>query len=99
MNTVKNQGSSLKKLTGDAIDQRLGDISGLPEEMKKAIWKGYREFISGYLNMIRRINRHLDRLRKMDGDRQSRLYQEAVADFLAGADRPGIPEETLAKAD
>ena len=52
--TAKNkQEGAMKKLCKAAIEQRLGDISGLPEEVTAYIRKVYHEFITGYLNMLR----------------------------------------------
>ena len=45
--------STLEKLCNATIEQRLGDISGLPEELVAYVGKVYRDFISGYLNMLR----------------------------------------------
>jgi hypothetical protein len=135
MDTIRNRESGLEKLFQELIEKRLGDISGHPEEVIQAVRKGYREFISGYLNMVRqkekrasdwipnslsldvevvdgmrhffsdyqqlwrefdRINRHMDRLRGIDPLRQSRLYHQVAEEFLAGAERPGPPETSLA---
>jgi hypothetical protein len=126
MTRLKNQDSGLEKLSLAAIERRLGDISGLPEKVRKVVLKGYLEFIFSYLNMLRqkenrpadwipetlsldpeladgmrhffsdyqhitrefnRINYEMDRLRALDNIRQSRLYQQAIADFLEGADK------------
>jgi hypothetical protein len=35
------------------IANRLGDISALPEEIKKKVFRIYREFIVSYLNVFR----------------------------------------------
>ena len=52
--TVSNhQDKALKKLCTEAIDQRLGDISGLPQELIEYIFSVYNEFIASYLNMLR----------------------------------------------
>ena len=43
----------LEKFCNTTIEQRLGDISGLPEALVANIRKVYRDFITGYLNMLR----------------------------------------------
>jgi len=61
MTALNNQNSALEKLCNAAIERRLGDISGLPQELVAVIFKVYREFISSYLNILRqRDNRPLD---------------------------------------
>ena len=52
--TVSNhQDKALKKLCTEAVDLRLGDISGLPQELTEYIFRVYNEFIASYLNMLR----------------------------------------------
>ena len=53
MTELTHPSSKLEKFCNTAIEQRLGDISGLPEELVAYIRKVYRDFISGYLNMLR----------------------------------------------
>lgn len=135
MDTIENRESGLEKLFQELIEKRLGDISGHPEEVIQAVKKGYRDFISGYLNMVRqkekrasdwipnslsldvevidgmrhffsdyqqvwrefdRINRYMDRLREMDPLRQSRLNRQVAEEFLAGVEKPGTLEASLA---
>ena len=36
-----------------AIEQNLGDLSKLPEELLTCIFRVYREFMTGYLNVLR----------------------------------------------
>ena len=48
-----NRSSALEKLCNAAIQQRLGDVSGLPQELVAYILKIYRKFISSYLNLLR----------------------------------------------
>jgi hypothetical protein len=120
--------ADLEGLVEAALAERLGDISGLPEEVKKKVRRVYGDFVAGYLNMViqkekrapewlpnsltfdsevvddmrhffsdyqhltrefNRINQQLDRLKKIDPARQSRLYQKAVDDILAGEEKAG----------
>ena len=53
MTATNKQDSAMKKLCKAAIEQRLGNISGLPKEVSAYIGKVYHEFITGYLNMLR----------------------------------------------
>jgi hypothetical protein len=53
MSTLNHTNSILEKLCNTAIEQRLGDISGLPKDLTDYVRKIYRDFISGYLNMLR----------------------------------------------
>ena len=53
MTNFNNQDSAIEKLCTQAIERRLGDISGLPEKLVEYIWLVYREFISSYLNILR----------------------------------------------
>jgi len=50
---VTHPGRTLEKLCNIAIEQRLGDISGLPKELVAHIRNVYRDFITGYLNLLR----------------------------------------------
>ena len=53
MTAINNQDSAIEKLCNQAIEQRLGDFSGLPEKLVEYVWLVYREFISSYLNILR----------------------------------------------
>ena len=53
MTTINNQDSAIEKLCNQAIEQRLGNFSGLPEKLVEYVWLVYREFISSYLNILR----------------------------------------------
>jgi hypothetical protein len=53
MRISSHQDRTLEKLCRDAIEQRLGDISGLPEDLVAHVLGVYREFIACYLNMLR----------------------------------------------
>ena len=53
MTALNNRDSALEKLCNAAIERRLGDISGLPQELVVVVFKVYHEFISSYLNMLR----------------------------------------------
>ena len=53
MTAINNQDSAIEKLCNQAIEGRLGDISGLPEKLVVYVWLVYREFISSYLNILR----------------------------------------------
>lgn len=53
MTSLDNQESALEKLCSAAIERRLGDISEHPAELVTYVRKVYREFIAGYLNMLR----------------------------------------------
>ena len=53
MTALNNPDSALEKLCNAAIERRLGDISGLPQELVAYVLKVYREFIASYLNMLR----------------------------------------------
>jgi hypothetical protein len=121
MTKSMNADSAVEKLCNAAIQQRLGDVSGLPQKLVERILKVYREFISSYLNLLRqkenksddwiperlsidsdledgmrhffsdyqhitrefhRINQQMDRLQKIDPDRQPRLYRHAIDQIL-----------------
>ena len=53
MPALNHTSSILEKFCNTAIEQRLGDISGLPEALVANIRKVYCDFITGYLNMLR----------------------------------------------
>ena len=53
MTQLNHRDSPLEKLCNTAIEQRLGDISRLPNELVAYVRNVYREFISGYLNLLR----------------------------------------------
>ena len=53
MTVINHQDRAIEKLCSQAIDGRLGDISGLPENLKKYVNRVYREFVSSYLNILR----------------------------------------------
>ena len=53
MTASNNQKNALEKLCNAAIERRLGDLSGLPQELVAYVSEIYREFISSYLNMLR----------------------------------------------
>jgi hypothetical protein len=53
MTAINNQDSAIERLCNQAIERRLGDISGLPKELVAYVLKVYHEFISSYLNMLR----------------------------------------------
>ena len=53
MTAMNNQDSAIEKLCNHAIEQRLGDFSGLPEKLVEYVWLVYHEFISSYLNILR----------------------------------------------
>jgi hypothetical protein len=49
MIAINNQDNAIEKLCNQAIERRLGDISGLPEKLVEYVWLVYREFICTYL--------------------------------------------------
>lgn len=53
MSTLNHTNSILEKFCNDTIKRRLGDISGLPKDLTDSVRKIYREFIAGYLDMLR----------------------------------------------
>ena len=53
MTPLNHPGDTLEKFCNTAIERRLGDISRLPKEFVAYVWKVYRDFISGYLNLLR----------------------------------------------
>lgn len=128
MGNSTGRGADWERLVEASVAERLGDISGLPEEVIKKVYGVYGNFIAGYVNMIiqkekrapewlpdslsldsevvdgmrhffsdyqhltrefSRINQQLDELKKIDPDRQFRLYWKAVDDILAGEEKAG----------
>ena len=53
MTSSTHRDSALEKLCKTAIAQRLGDVSGLPQDLKEYVLKIYRKFIASYLNTLR----------------------------------------------
>ena len=53
MTSSKHRDTALEKLCKTAIEQRLGDVSGLPKDLMEHVLKVYRKFIASYLNMLR----------------------------------------------
>jgi hypothetical protein len=54
--------------------------------LDREVMEGMGHFFSDYQHITRefnRINRHLDRLKKLDPARQSRLFQQSVDEMLA----------------
>ena len=47
------QDHALNIICRTAIEENLGDISNLPEELLDCVFKIYREFMNGYLNILR----------------------------------------------
>ena len=57
MTSIITQNSSLEKLCHTVIEQKLGDLSELPPELVDCVMDVYREFMIGYLNMLRQKKR------------------------------------------
>jgi hypothetical protein len=57
MAEVNNYSTALEKLCAQAIERRLGDISGLPQKLAAYVFMVYHEFISSYLNILRQSER------------------------------------------
>ncbi len=57
MTAINNQDNAIEKFCNQAIERRLGDISGLPEKLVEYVWLVYREFISSYLDILRQSER------------------------------------------
>ena len=57
MTLSSHQDNALEKLCRQAIEQRLGDISGLPEDLLVHVLNVYRQFVRGYLNILRQSER------------------------------------------
>jgi hypothetical protein len=53
MAKMKTRHTALDKLCRTAIEQRFGSISKLPRELADCVLSVYREFMTGYLNMLR----------------------------------------------
>jgi hypothetical protein len=53
MTLSSHQENALEKLCRQAIAHRLGDISGLPEDLVVHVRMVYREFVACYLNILR----------------------------------------------
>ena len=47
------QDNVLENLCRKAVEHRLGDISGLPEDLAEHVLLVYREFVAYYLNILR----------------------------------------------
>ena len=45
--------NTLEKLCRNAIEQRLGNVSGLPEDLVSHVFTVYRQFVESYLNILR----------------------------------------------
>ena len=57
MTLSRHQDNALEKLCRQAIEHRLGNISGLPEDLVVHVLKIYRQFVSCYLNILRQSER------------------------------------------
>ncbi len=53
MTATINSASTLEILCRSAIEQNLGDLSELPNELVDCVFRVYREFVTGYLNVLR----------------------------------------------
>ncbi len=53
MKLSSHQDSALEDLCRQAIEHRLGDISGLPPDLAAHVLIVYREFVTCYLNILR----------------------------------------------
>ena len=53
MRLSNRQDNALEKLCLNAIEHRLGDISGLPQNVVAHVLVVYREFVACYLNILR----------------------------------------------
>ena len=53
MTLSSHQDIAMENLCRKAIEHRLGDISGLPEDLVAHVLIIYREFVAGYLNILR----------------------------------------------
>ena len=53
MTAIKTQDNTVEKLCHSVIEQNLGDLSGLPQELVDCINDVYRDFMIGYLNILR----------------------------------------------
>ena len=57
MTLSSHQDYALEKLCRQSIKHRLGDISGVPEDLVIHVLKVYRQFVRGYLNILRQSER------------------------------------------
>jgi hypothetical protein len=53
MTATKNSANALEILCRSAIEQNLGDLSELPNELVDCVFRVYREFVACYLNVLR----------------------------------------------
>jgi hypothetical protein len=53
MTAIKDQKIAVEKLCRAAIEENLGAVSGLPEELVDCVFNVYREFVGSYLNILR----------------------------------------------
>ena len=53
MTAAKNSDNALEILCRSAIEQTLGNLSELPKELVDCVFRVYREFMTGYLNVLR----------------------------------------------
>ena len=53
MGTIKTQNNTVDKLCDTLIEKTLGDISIFPQELVDCINDVYRDFMIGYLNILR----------------------------------------------
>ena len=53
MTATKTQEVALQQLCRTVIEQKLGNLSGLPQGLADCVFRVYREFKIGYLNMLR----------------------------------------------
>ena len=53
MTAKNNQDLGLETLCRAAIEENLGDISKLPEDLLSCVFSVYREFMTCYLNILR----------------------------------------------
>ncbi|MGD8343774.1 MAG: hypothetical protein PVI38_06330 [Desulfobacterales bacterium] len=114
--------SQINRLCEDLIAKQWGNPADFPDEIRQAVFRVYRTFITGYLNFLRQkeakpsewvpeklvidwglvddmrhffsdyqhitrsflnLNRHLNRLRDIDTDKQPELYRELASEILA----------------
>ncbi len=53
MTAINRKEYKLKRLCETLIEQTLGDLSKFPSELRQCVIEVYREFMIGYLNMLR----------------------------------------------
>ena len=53
MTAIETQDNALETLCLTVIEQKLGDLSGFPQELVDCVNEVYREFMIGYLNILR----------------------------------------------